>query len=365
MLRLFYVVAVTAVYCSTAWATDCSSAPNTERFFPASWGIDAANTRFVQSADSQINAQNVHRLQLKWAYGLSTKTPRFYPLVTSDTIYIGDGENGLLALNRESGCVRWRNSDAAGGAASSIVGVATDFGPTLFFAHREKGVFAIHAESGKTLWQRGTESEPLPMYSGSPLVADGVIYLPISSQEIGLSMLPFYGCCTTSGGMAALDAETGRQLWYLPTIEEEAQVTGSHYFFVKKWGPSGAPVWSAPTLDRQRGLLFYGTGENYTAPATETSDAIFAVDIANGKRRWVNQFTANDTFNMACVAGGANCPEQEGPDLDFGAPPLLTKNSQGRELLYVAQKSGAVSALDPLTGNQVWSQQFGRGGYLG
>ena len=68
---------------------------------------------------------------------------------------------------------------------------------------------------------------------------------------------------------------------------------------------------------------------------------------------------------MACVAGGANCPEQEGPDLDFGAPPLLTKNSQGRELLYVAQKSGAVSALDPLTGNQVWSQQFGRGGYLG
>lgn len=365
MLRLFYVVAVTAVYCSTAWATDCSSAPNTERFFPASWGIDAANTRFVQSADSQINAQNVHRLQLKWAYGLSTKTPRFYPLVISDTIYIGDGENGLLALNRECGCVRWRNSDAAGGAASSIVGVATDFGPTLFFAHREKGVFAIHAESGKTLWQRGTESEPLPMYSGSPLVADGVIYLPISSQEIGLSMLPFYGCCTTSGGMAALDAETGRQLWYLPTIEEEAQVTGSHYFFVKKWGPSGAPVWSAPTLYRQSGLLFYGTGENYTAPATETSDVIFAVDIANGKRRWVNQFTANDTFNMACVAGGANCPEQEGPDLDFGAPPLLTKNSQGRELLYVAQKSGAVSALDPLTGNEVWSQQFGRGGYLG
>ena len=68
--------------------------------------------------------------------------------------------------------------------------------------------------------------------------------------------------------MAALDAETGEQLWYLPTIEEAAQVTGRQLLFVPKWGPSGAPMWSAPALDRRRGLLFYGTGENYSAPAT-------------------------------------------------------------------------------------------------
>lgn len=359
------IAVITLLFSGNAWALECASVPNTEKFFPPSWGIDVANTRYVTPENSQITADNAHRLQLKWAYGLNTQAPRFYPLVTADTIYIGDGENGLVALDRERGCVRWRNTDAAGGAASSIVAAQTSFGPTLFFAHREKGVFAIHAASGKTLWQRGTDSEPLPLYSGSPLVADGVIYVPISSQEIGLSMLPFYGCCTTSGGMAALDAETGEQLWYLPTIEEAAQVTGRQLLFVQKWGPSGAPVWSAPTLDRRRGLLFYGTGENYSAPATATSDAIFAIDASTGQRRWVNQFTANDTFNMACVAGGLNCPEQEGPDLDFGAPPLLAQDSQGRELLFVAQKSGAVSALDPATGERVWSQKFGRGGYLG
>ena len=365
MLRVVHFLFLTLLLSGTAWAADCDSVPSTERFFPAAWGIDLANTRYVSPTHSKINAENVRRLELKWAYGLSTQAPRFYPLVTPDTIYIGDGEKGLLALDRESGCVRWRNAEAEGGAASSIVAGRTSFGPTLFFAHREKGVFAVHAQSGKTLWQQGASSEPLPMYSGSPLFADGVVYMPISSQEIGLSMLPFYACCTTSGGMAAFDAETGEQLWYLPTIEEEAQITGSHFFFVETWGPSGAPVWSAPTLDRKRGLLFYGTGENYTAPATDTSDAIFAVDSASGKRRWVNQFTTNDTFNMSCVAGGVHCPEQEGPDLDFGAPPLLTKNSEGRELLYVAQKSGVVSALDPATGQRVWSQQFGRGGYLG
>ena len=203
------IAVITLLFSGNAWALECASVPNTEKFFPPSWGIDVANTRYVTPENSQITADNAHQLQLKWAYGLNTQAPRFYPLVTEDTIYIGDGENGLVALDRERGCVRWRNTDAAGGAASSIVAAQTSFGPTLFFAHREKGVFAIHAASGKTLWQRGTDSEPLPLYSGSPLVADGVIYVPISSQEIGLSMLPFYGCCTTSGGMAALDAETG------------------------------------------------------------------------------------------------------------------------------------------------------------
>ena len=349
----------------SVFALDCPSVPNTESFFPGNWGIDEANTRFVTSEDSQIDSGNVHLLKLKWSYGLSTTAPRFYPLVTPDTIYIGDGENGLVALDRESGCIRWRNKDASGDVASSITGVNTRFGPTLYFAHRTKGVFAVHAQSGKTLWQSGIRDEPLPMYSGSPLVAGGVIYVPISSQEIGLSLLPFYGCCTTSGGMAALDAETGEQLWYLPTIEEEATVTGRHLLFVQRWGPSGAPVWSAPTLDRERGLLFYGTGENYSAPATDTSDAIFAVNIETGKRSWLKQFTAEDMYNLACNVGGVNCPEQEGPDLDFGAPPLLARNSEGRELLYVGQKSGAVSALDPSTGERVWDQKFGRGGYLG
>ena len=80
--------------------------------------------------------------------------------------------------------------------------------------------------------------------------------MPISSQEIGLSLLPFYGCCTTSGGMAALDAETGEQLWYLPTIEEEAKVTGRHLLFVQRWGrPAGRPF-GARLLSIENGLLF-------------------------------------------------------------------------------------------------------------
>ena len=86
---------------SVAVANECASKPNTEQFFPSSWGIDVNNSRFVSPNNTGINANNVHRLELKWAYGLSTEAPRFYPLVTPDTIYIGDGENGLVALDRK------------------------------------------------------------------------------------------------------------------------------------------------------------------------------------------------------------------------------------------------------------------------
>ncbi|GIR64007.1 MAG: hypothetical protein CM15mP68_6730 [Pseudomonadota bacterium] len=149
-----------------------------------------------------INADNVHRLELG-AYGLSTEAPRFYPLVTPDTIYIGDGENGLVALDRESGSsggvMKTQKATLPAALLARRLGMARPL-----FLRTDKRCFAVHAESGATLWQHGTTSEPLPLYSGSPLVADGVIYVPISSQEIGLSINPFYACCTTSGGMARL-----------------------------------------------------------------------------------------------------------------------------------------------------------------
>ena len=108
MLKRILFALILSPLGSSIFALDCPSVPNTESFFPDSWGIDEANTRFVTSEDSQIDSENVHLLKLKWSYGLSTTAPRFYPLVTPDTIYIGDGENGLVALDRESGCVRWR-----------------------------------------------------------------------------------------------------------------------------------------------------------------------------------------------------------------------------------------------------------------
>ena len=58
---------------------------------------------------------------------------------------------------------------------------------------------------------------------------------------------------------------------------------------VQQFGPSGAPIWSSPTIDEQRNLVYVGTGENYSSPAIDYSDAVLALDLADGEIVWAAQ----------------------------------------------------------------------------
>jgi polyvinyl alcohol dehydrogenase (cytochrome) len=208
----------------------------------------------------------------------------------------------------------------------------------------------------------------VPWYSATPLVTEDAVYVPVASLEVGIAVNPLYGCCTTSGGVAAFDIKTGEKLWYVPTIEAEAEVTGSHWGFVQEYGPSGAAVWGAPSYDPKRNWLFFGTGQNYTHPTTDTSDAIFAVDAATGEVMWKHQYTANDAYTAACnieALNHPNCADPTGPDVDFGAPTMLLQTRSGRELLVAGQKSADAHAMDPDTGEPVWTEKLGRGGIIG
>ena len=80
---------------------------------------------------------------------------------------------------------------------------------------------------------------------------------------------------------------------------------------------------------------------------------------------WKRQFTRSDAWNVACVVPGHhNCPEEDGEDLDFGAPPILA-TVNGRDYLLAGQKSGRVFALDPGDGATLWTRKVGSGGKAG
>lgn len=345
-------------------AANCPSAPGLNTYYAHGWGIDSGGQRFQER--TSVNALSARQLDLKWAYGFSTTSPRVYPLVTEDTIIVGDGGRGLVALDRETGCERWLNTDIKGVGTAISPGQIGDR-KVLVLAGRRSGVYAVDANTGETIWFRRIDHDnPVPTYSGSPLVFEDQVFVPMSSMEIGLSANPFYGCCTTSGAMASLDLATGDLNWYWRTIPDMPQVTGRHYLFVEEWGPSGAPVWGAPTLDEKRRQLYFGTGQNYSRPATETSDAIVALNIDSGERVWIMQATKGDAFNMACISKDhPNCPEPMGPDVDFGAPPVLTQTANGQDVIVAGQKSGDVWGIDPDSGKVLWQQRIGRGGALG
>jgi polyvinyl alcohol dehydrogenase (cytochrome) len=126
-------------------------------------------------------------------------------------------------------------------------------------------------------------------------------------------------------------------------------------------------VWSAPTIDSKRGVMYVTTGDNYSHPATATSDAVVAVNIKTGKIEWTSQTLPKDVYNSACgLPNPANCPEEAGPDYDFGSSALLLKTQEGKEILAAGQKSGVVFGLDPdQKGKILWQMRVGKGGVNG
>jgi outer membrane protein assembly factor BamB len=76
-------------------------------------------------------------------------------------------------------------------------------------------------------------------------------------------------------------------------------------FFVAAilWGVKlqGADL-EAPGIDAQRNRLYIGTGENYSCPATDASDAIMALDLDTGEPVWSFQALENDVYNASCLS---------------------------------------------------------------
>ena len=165
----------------------------------------------------------------------------------------------------------------------------------------------------------------------------------------------------------AIDAATGVTLWKTHTIDEQPKEVGRTGVGTAILAPSGAPVWNSPSIDETRGVLYVGTGENYSSPSNDRSDALLAFDMQSGKLLWHRQKTRGDAWNVACMmANNPNCPVENGPDVDFGAATIVARDRNGRDLLLAGQKSGDVYALDPAQrGQPVWQQKVGRGGIQG
>jgi polyvinyl alcohol dehydrogenase (cytochrome) len=194
------------------------------------------------------------------------------------------------------------------------------------------------------------------------------VFVPVQGlNEEGQGGSAKYECCTFRGNISALNANTGEVIWKTYTIEEP-KPRGKNKDGLQQWGPAGAGIWSSPTIDARRGMVYIATGNNYADPAQKTSDAVIALDMKSGVIKWVNQTTPNDNWTLGCQQenpDNPNCPAKMGPDHDFSASPsLVTVN--GRDLLVLPQKSGMAYALDPdKEGELAWQYRIGQGSGLG
>jgi polyvinyl alcohol dehydrogenase (cytochrome) len=319
----------------------------------AGWGNGITNPRFV---NDPIRPE---KLVLKWAFGIPGAAVSYaQPAISEGRIYVGSAARKVYALDARTGCIYWTFTPEANVRASVTVTPER----IALFADQRSTVYAVQAATGELLWKTKVDKHPYAHVTGAPTYHNGRLYVPVSSGEDGSSLNPKYQCCTGRGGIVAVDAASGKILWHTYSVVEEPKPTKLNAAGTQLWGPSGASIWAAPTIDVKRNLLYTGTGDNHSTPATDTSDAILAMDLDTGKIAWTRQLTAGDQFNIACVARDqTNCPTPTGPDLDIGASPIIAGNT-----LLVGQKSAVVTALDlDRSGAVIWQARVGRGGPLG
>lgn len=328
------------------------------------WGGNLEGTGFRTTEQAGITPQNVNTLQLKWSFAFPDESDvRSKPAIVGDWLIVGSQSGEVYALNRKTGKIGWHVT-AGNGLRSGIVINKEGDNLTAYFADGATYTYAVDVKTGKILWSAKAGVDPLAMNTGTPVVYGGKIFVPISSIEVAVAADSSYNCCTSSGGVAALDIKTGNTVWYHRVIPDSAIAQAKKRNGKPFYGPSGAPVWCSPTVDTKRNLLYIGTGENYTLPTSTTSDAIQAIDMSTGKVVWNFQATTHDAWNLACPVL-VNCPGNSGRDLDFGMAPVLVTSADGKDRLLAGQKSGVVYALSPDDGSLLWKTRIGKGGALG
>ena len=331
------------------------------------WSPDVTSNRFQDARQAGLAASIVPQLKLKWAFNLGNVTSvRSQPSVVAGRLFIGTQTGAEYSLDADTGCTYWGYQAGAAIRTGGAFGEA-NHAPAIFFGDAGANVYAVNAQTGTMIWKVRPVDHTSAIVTATPRFYKGVLYQPFASSEEGPAVNPKYPCCTFRGSVVALDAATGKTIWQAFTIPEESKAIGKNQAGTLAYGPSGAGVWSSPTIDEQLGVLYVATGDNYSEPATNTSDAVLAIDLKTGKLLWSKQLLSDDVFNNGCsTPQRTNCQHPPGPDYDFGQSPILVNLGGAKRALVVAQKSGMGYALDPdQQGKVIWQARAGEGGPFG
>ena len=332
------------------------------------WSVNQHNNRFQTAAAAGLDASRVAQLKLKWAFAFPGDIEAYsQPTIYGNRVFVGSEGRRVYSLDRSTGCVYWMFTADAGVRAAISVGSFSATTYAVYVGDLAANVYALDASTGKLLWKTNVDRHRAARITGAPTLHTGRLYVPVASAEEGSGALPDYECCTFRGSVVALETATGKQIWKTYTIPEQPKIVGKNKDGVRQWGPSGAGVWSSPTLDVDHKVIYVATGDNYSLPSSRTSDAIMALDRDSGKMLWVRQLTEKDAWNVACIqANTTNCPQGAGPDFDFASSPILVDLPNGKRALVAGQKSGVVHALDPdREGEILWQVRAGQGGVVG
>jgi len=193
---------------------------------PGSWGY---------SALSQIDTDNVSRLQLAWSWGMEDGRSQQGPIVHDGILYLSNPGNVVQALDATDGTPLWeyRRRFADGGGAAGQLRSLAIWEDLVFVATADAHMVALDARTGTVRWETRI-ADPELGYSNSsgPIVADGKVINGIT----GCGRFYEESCFIT-----AHDARTGQELWRTFTVARPGEPGGDTWGDLP-WSCAGAPT---------------------------------------------------------------------------------------------------------------------------
>jgi len=328
------------------------------------WGRTLSGDRY--SPLSQINADNVGKLELAWTFKSDVEPFAYHsfeatPLAADGKLFLCLDRNIIVALDQETGKQVWRfdaRPKLDGVFAGTCRGVAWFEAPAgtqdcpkrILFGVNDGRMMAVDSETGRPCASFGKGGQ-VDLKEGLGRIEPGIAF-PTSPPTVVNGVAMISGWVTDglrvgepSGGIRAYDAVTGQLRWVFdpgrgdpaaPLAEGETYTRG----IPNAWG-----VFSAdPALD----LVYFGTG--VTTPDyfgghrsqvhEEFATSIVAVDITTGRPRWHFQTVRHDIW-----------------DYDIGAQPVLVDLPFGNltvPAIVGPTKRGQFFVLDRRTGQPIY-----------
>ncbi len=309
---------------------------------PNNWlmyGRDYSNTRFSPLA--QVDAGNVKRLAAQWSFQFGVLDGQTTtPVVNNGVMYVTTSWNRLFALNAKTGEMLWRYDHQLPEDVGKYIccdavnrGVAV-YHDKVYMATLDAHVVALDAKTGKVAWDTTLEDyKAAYSMTVAPLVVKGRVVVGMAGAEYPTRLF-----------VAALDAETGKEVWRRNTIPGPGE-KGNETWGGESWKYGGGSTWITGSYDPDLNLLYWGVGnpapdwDGETRPGDNLySNSALALDPDTGEIKFHFQYTPHDVW-----------------DYDGNNESVLV-DLRGRKAWVHADRNGFFYAIDRTNGKFIYGR---------
>ena len=295
----------------------------------------------------QINKQNVHQLQLAWAWAMGAGDSEPTPLVYNGVMYLPNPRGVVQALDAATGELLWeykKDLDAPPKFLSVMRNLAI-YDDKIYLNTSDAHIVALNARTGKVVWDQKVADYKLGYrYTSGPIVVKGKVIAGMTGCDrfkvAGVTDVCF---------ISAYDAQSGKELWRTSTVARPGEPGGETWGDLPLIYRAGSDAWIPGSYDPQTDLIYWGTSQakpwarlqRGNAGDALYSNSALALNPETGKIVWHHQYVPGESH-----------------DLDEGFESILVDHD-GRTSLFEMGKFGILWELDRKTGKFLSAHDLG------